>query len=404
MSPSIPVSRFPFSDFDLVLGGIPRFAAESPWARRLIERYARSLEPQERTDAWQRRPTVADARGRAPRVLVHADPEAYLLPAPAGRLLEALEREEHAVVLPVTNEPWSEETRCVPPFAYHTPAMLAEAVALVAAQAENPRRAASARSPVFAVRREVLAALPSDLPLDQVPDQAARRGLAIFVDQGAYLHRYGEMDGQARADLAAKVPSGARAVLDVGCSRGATAVVLRRAGVERVVGIEPDRRNAAEAALVCDRVIALPLEEIEEEFAGQFDAILFGDVLEHLRDPSDALEKVRQWISPHGVLVASVPNFGHWSVVSDLLEGRFDYVPYSILSGTHIRFFTRRTLADLFEACGYGVEKIEGVTFPPSPAGARKLAALAAVPGASEDLTAAEFVATARPGRRSAGG
>jgi 2-polyprenyl-3-methyl-5-hydroxy-6-metoxy-1,4-benzoquinol methylase len=172
---------------------------------------------------------------------------------------------------------------------------------------------------------------------------------------------------------------------------------LKRAGVTRVVGIEPDAADAAQAATVCDRVLAAPLEEVREEFPGQFDAVLFGDVLEHLRDPSAALARVRPWLSERGVVVASVPNLGHWSVIADLLEGRFDYVPYSILSGTHVRFFTRRTLRDLFGASGYRIESVDTVTFAPSPEGAGKLQLLASIPGASEDLSAAEFLAVARP-------
>jgi 2-polyprenyl-3-methyl-5-hydroxy-6-metoxy-1,4-benzoquinol methylase len=206
------------------------------------------------------------------------------------------------------------------------------------------------------------------------------------------------MDGQARSDLAARIPEGSRSVLDVGCSRAATAQALRQAGVDRVVGIEPDPGDAAEAAKVCNQVIARPLEEVTEEFDGQFDAVLFGDVLEHLADPAAALARVRPWLSARGTVIASVPNLGHWSVVADLLEGRFDYIPYSILSGTHIRFFTRQTLIDLFEASGYSAPAIETVTFPASPAGRARLETLASFGGASEDLTAVEFVAVARPG------
>jgi len=198
----------------------------------------------------------------------------------------------------------------------------------------------------------------------------------------------------------AKVPAGARAVLDVGCSRGATAAALRARGVETVVGIEPDLGDAAEAGRVCERVLAQPLEAVREEFPGAFDSVLFGDVLEHLPDPSAALERVRPWLSPSGVVVASVPNVGHWSVVSELLAGRFDYVPYSLLSGTHISFFTRATLADLFEASGYRLENVESVTFLASPAGAGKLAGLRSIPGASPDLEVAEFLVVALPDGR----
>ncbi len=334
-------------------------------------------------------------------MLVHADPEAYLLPAAAHRLIAALAadgNEELALVLPVTNEPAgaSGETRATPPFLYATPTLLSEAVDSVAERGESLRPASSPASPVYAVRREVLRSLPADLPLDSVPAAARARGLRAAVDPCAYLHRYGAMDASAREDLAARVPSGAASVLDVGCSQGATAPALRARGVTRIVGIEPDAEDAAEAARVYDRVLSTPLEDVAEDWTGAFDAVLFGDVLEHLEDPSDALARVRPWLSPRGVVIASVPNSGHWSIVDDLLRGRFDYVPYSLLSGTHVRLFTRRTLIDLFEASGYRVEELAATLLPASPAGRPRLERLRSVPGASPDLEVAEFLAVAR--------
>jgi 2-polyprenyl-3-methyl-5-hydroxy-6-metoxy-1,4-benzoquinol methylase len=391
------ISRAPF---DMVIGGVPRFAAEAGWSWRLVRRFAAVLPSGSRTQTRGRRPTVADAAGQAPIVLVIADPEAYLVPEAARRLVAALGETGADMALPVSNEPWFEGARCAPPFAYHTPALLEEAAAAIASGAAPPRLAGDPRSPVFAALREVLSGLPATLALDEVPAEAARLGRRVVVAPGAYLHRYGEMDGQARTDLAAKVPLGARAVLDVGCSRGATAAVLRARGVQTVVGIEPDPGDAAQAALVCDRVLVKPLEAVPEGFPGAFDAVLFGDVLEHLSDPSAALSQVRPWLSPSGVVVASVPNVGHWSVVADLLAGRFDYVPYSLLSGTHIRFFTRASLVDLFEASGYCVQDVEGVRFPPSPVGAGKLASLRSIPGSSPDLDVAEFLVVARPDGR----
>jgi 2-polyprenyl-3-methyl-5-hydroxy-6-metoxy-1,4-benzoquinol methylase len=392
------------ADFDVVLGGVPRFAAESRWAWRLARRYLRALPARGCVELFGTRPAVSDARaaGESAFVLVQADPEAYLPPVAAERLLLAVAAGGDGVVasVPVTNEPWSEETRSAPPFAYHTPTLLDEAVSSVALSG-GPRRAASAEvaSPVFAVRRGALASLPPDLPLDEAVRALAATPGRVVIEPAAYVHRYGAMDGQAREDLAARIPAGASAVLDVGCSHGATAPALRRAGVARIVGIEPDLGDAAEAAKAYDQVLPVALEaiagEAERQLVGQFDAILFGDVLEHLENPAAALVRVRPWLSERGAVVASVPNVGHWSVIADLVAGRFDYVPYSILSGTHVRFFTRRTLVDLFEACGYGVRSIETVRFDPSPEGARRLAALRAIPGASADLDAVEFIATA---------
>ena len=343
---------------------------------------------------------MADAAGDAPIVLVQADPEAYLLPGPAGRLVTGLEsRNDLAALLPVSNEAESEETRFAPPFAYLTPTLLGEAAAFAAAAGGVVRTATAPASPVYSVRRSALASLPADLPLRDVPRELGARRLPVGIDPGAYLHRYGAMDASAREDLAAKVPEGAAAVLDVGCSRGATAAALRARGARRIVGIEPDREDAAAAAKVYDEVFCGRLEEVRENFDRRFDAILFGDVLEHLADPSEALVRVRPWLAEDGVLVASVPNAGHWSVVDDLIRGRFDYVPYSLLSGTHLRFFTRSTLVDLFEAAGYRVRAIDTLVLPASPDGEARRKRLAGFPGASADLEVAEFFAVAEAAR-----
>ncbi len=382
---------------DLVLGGVPRFAAEAPWARRLLTQYAREIPCETRSEAWGRRPAVSDAAGDAPLVLVISDPEALLLPAAAARLVAKLHpRPELDLILPVSNEPLCEEARGGPPFPYLTPSMLEQCVRELAALSEEPRAASAPRSPVFLARRAALAQLPPGLPLDGVPEEAARRGRAVAIDPGAYVHRYAPMNRQPRPDLVALVPEGARAVLDVGCARGETSQALRARGVAYLAGIESDEDDARAAARVFDRVVAAPLDSVREAWEGRFDAVLFGDVLEHLSDPAAALDRVRPWLSARGVVVASVPNVGHWAVVSDLIEGRFDYVPYSLLSGTHVRFFTRRTLRDLFEGCGFRIERTETAILPTSPDGASRLARLAALPGASPDLNVAEFFVVAR--------
>lgn len=346
-----------------------------------------------------RTPRVGDAAGDAGIVLVQADAEAYMLPEVALRLVRTLAAHaEISLLVPVTNEPWSEEARATPPFLYSTPTLLAEAAAAVAAAAGPPRAASAPRSPVFAIRREALRAIGErlpDLPLHEVPEHASRAGLACAIEPGAYVHRYGNMDASSREDLAARVPEGARAVLDVGCSQGATAAALRARGVARLVGIEPDAEDAAAAARLYDRVIAAPLESIREDFGREFDAILFGDVLEHLEDPAQALARVRPWLAPEGVVIASVPHTGHWSILDDLLRGRFDYVPYSLLSGTHVRLFTRQTLTDLFEATGYRIRELTATMLPASPEGRARLQRLCAIPGASPDLEVAEFLLVA---------
>ena len=64
------------------------------------------------------------------------------------------------LVLPVSNESWTEETRRAPPFAYSTPTGLAQAAERAAASPEPPFPVESPRSPVFAARLRVHLGVP----------------------------------------------------------------------------------------------------------------------------------------------------------------------------------------------------------------------------------------------------
>ena len=54
-------------------------------------------------------------------------------------------------------------------------------------------------------------------------------------------------------------------------------------------------------------------------------------------------------------MVASIPNIAHVSVRLALLGGEFRYRDAGLLDRTHLRFFTRETVHDLFEASGYTI-------------------------------------------------
>src|SRR5207248_2616993 len=88
--------------------------------------------------------------------------------------------------------------------------------------------------------------------------------------------------------------------------------------------------------------------DLETELGGErFDAILFADVLEHLRDPAALLKRVRPLVAENGVVIASIPNVAHASVRLALLGGSFRYREWGLLDETHLRFFTRHGVEDL---------------------------------------------------------
>ncbi len=146
-------------------------------------------------------------------------------------------------------------------------------------------------------------------------------------------------------------------VLEVGPAAGYVAEVLQKHGCT-VTGIELDPDAAKLAERFCERIIVGNIEEInfEETFGDErFDVAMFGDVLEHLVDPQSVLERVRAILSPGAWVIASVPNIAHASIRLALIGGEFRYTPLGLLDKTHLRFYTRETLGELFRDAGYTI-------------------------------------------------
>jgi 2-polyprenyl-3-methyl-5-hydroxy-6-metoxy-1,4-benzoquinol methylase len=151
-------------------------------------------------------------------------------------------------------------------------------------------------------------------------------------------------------------------VLEFGCHNGFVSKVLKERHCS-ITGIEIDRDAAEKAQAFCEEVIIGDVEEIDYEkvLKDKYDVALFGDVLEHLKNPENILRKVQDFLKEDGFIVISVPNIAHWSIRLQLLKGNFDYVDLGILDETHLRFFTKKSLINLLERCGYFVDQIDYV-------------------------------------------
>jgi O-antigen biosynthesis protein len=82
---------------------------------------------------------------------------------------------------------------------------------------------------------------------------------------------------------------------------------------------------------------------------------VLGDILEHLRRPDILLKKMKRYLMPNGYLVVSLPNICHGDILLNLLEGSFCYTSVGLLDETHIHFFARKNIFDIFNACGYNI-------------------------------------------------
>lgn len=150
------------------------------------------------------------------------------------------------------------------------------------------------------------------------------------------------------------VPGEARDILEVGCAEGRLGAALKQDRPDRqVFGIERDPAVAARAAQNLDRVFTLDVEENLPEIAeGSLDLILFGDVLEHLRDPLATVRRYRRLLRPTGRVLVCVPNIQYHAVLRSLLRGDFQYQEQGILDETHLRFFTYASFQKLLLDAG----------------------------------------------------
>lgn len=164
---------------------------------------------------------------------------------------------------------------------------------------------------------------------------AAIRRIAMFP----YTARYGDPDWRIP-------PFGSRRMLDVGCGTGAmlrrmAALGWRPFGIDlSPVAIEMARQTVPDATL---ELGTLTNFEPKERFA----LISVQHVLEHLPDPSQALNRCHELLEPGGQLLVSVPNIDSFEA---RLFGR-KWVGLDI--PRHLTHFSRSTLTRTLHQSGF---------------------------------------------------
>jgi SAM-dependent methyltransferase len=158
-----------------------------------------------------------------------------------------------------------------------------------------------------------------------------------------------------RAFLIESLRPGSR-VLDVGCGAGWFCEALDGAGFA-VVGVDVAGEAIRRARERCPGVeFALVAEQAPHELPytdDSFDAAWLGETLEHVQDVIALLEEIHRVLAPGGRLIVTTPDHGRLLRLRLALSTRAFERHFEPRSD-HVRFFTRRTLATLLEACGYG--------------------------------------------------
>jgi SAM-dependent methyltransferase len=227
--------------------------------------------------------------------------------------------------------------------------------------AEDRCKTYDGRSPwMLLMRRETLQKLtipenPLDIPYVFPPEK-------VCISLNAYIHPFIDYDLMtSRTEVLPLVPAGITSLLDIGCHTGNFCASVKDKYGCRVVGSEINPHAAEIARRSLDAVIG---DILTAEITEKFDCITCLDVIEHFVDVDILLRKVRDLLKDNGYFLLSVPNIGHWSVVEDLLAGRWDYMPAGTLCVSHVRFFTRRSIESILRNARFKIVYVQDQTSP----------------------------------------
>lgn len=188
----------------------------------------------------------------------------------------------------------------------------------------------------------------------QVAEKPTDSSLAELYDRDYFEHgkyvddRAARLEQKRRIDWLREhgVPAGAR-VLDAGCATGDFIAAARHEFdmygndiSEHAIGVA--RRRMPELA---DRLTATPLEQLPRS-AGNYDAVVLWDVIEHVWSPRDVLATLAGHVRPGGVIAMSTPNIG--AIIARTMGRRWAFMT----PPEHLCFFDRRTMARLVRGAG----------------------------------------------------
>ncbi len=185
----------------------------------------------------------------------------------------------------------------------------------------------------------------------------------------AYEDKNSSYFSNDRREMLSFIPPEVTNLLEIGCGNGSFGALLKESRRVEVTGVESFAAAAVRARRVLDRVLESDIERADLEIPhGYFDCITYNDVLEHLHDPWTTVSRFAQYLRPGGYVVASIPNIRYFDAFKSLLVNKdWIYQSEGVLDRTHLRFFTEKSIARLFEESGFEVLRLQGINGRPFP-------------------------------------
>ncbi len=167
-----------------------------------------------------------------------------------------------------------------------------------------------------------------------------------------------------RNEMLEFIPVNAVRILEVGCGEGGFAKLLKSINNElEIWGVEINPEAAEKGKDIFKEIfvgdVFKYMDKLPDDY---FDCIIFNDVIEHVVDPYSLLTAMKRKLSPAGVISCSIPNIRHYNELFSLVfKKQWRYEDAGILDRTHLRFFTGRSIREMFDELGFDMVKMKGL-------------------------------------------
>lgn len=169
--------------------------------------------------------------------------------------------------------------------------------------------------------------------------------------------RFANCYGGDNPVLESLIPLGIQTALDVGCGCGGMAARLSQRGIV-VDGISWNREELQSAERFCRSTIQCDLNQTTPDLGSDsYDLIICSHLLEHIAYPDNLLDALLRSLKPEGYFLVAIPNVMFWRDRLKLMRGRWNYESSGTFDYTHLRWYTRESMAQLLQKHGFAIER-----------------------------------------------
>ncbi|MBV7258515.1 class I SAM-dependent methyltransferase [Erythrobacter crassostreae] len=147
-------------------------------------------------------------------------------------------------------------------------------------------------------------------------------------------------------------------LFELGCGNGSIAATFAARGWQ-VFGVDPSEQGIKQAVATHPELNlkqGSAYDDLASEY-GQFPVVTSLEVIEHVYAPRKYAETLFNLLEPGGTAIISTPYHGYWKNLVMALTGKMDAHFTALWDHGHIKFWSEKTLCELFAEIGFEAPK-----------------------------------------------